>query len=47
LHNLIKLNHVLLVNRKIGPRSTVWCEKEMVDAAAYEFAEVKSDANNE
>ena len=27
-------------NRKIGPRSKVWCEKEMVDAAAYEFAEV-------
>ena len=27
-------------DREIGPRSKVWCEKEMVDAAAYEFAEV-------
>ena len=23
----------------------MWCEKEMVDAAAYEFAEVKSSVN--
>ena len=28
--------------RKIGPRSTVWTEKEMIDAAAYEFAEVNT-----
>ncbi|KAI0232089.1 Leukotriene A-4 hydrolase [Lamellibrachia satsuma] len=30
-----------LESRKIGPRSKVWCEKEMVDAAAYEFAETE------
>ena len=34
-------------NRKIGPRSKVWCEKEMVDAAAYEFAEVNSMIDKE
>lgn len=27
-----------LAGREIGPRSTVWCEPEMVDAAAWEFA---------
>ncbi|KAI9323384.1 peptidase family M1-domain-containing protein [Dichotomocladium elegans] len=26
-----------LVSREIGPRSSVWCEPEMVDAAAWEF----------
>ncbi|KAI9025948.1 peptidase family M1-domain-containing protein [Phycomyces nitens] len=26
-----------LVGREIGPRSTVWCEPEMVDQAAWEF----------
>lgn len=26
-----------LVGKEIGPRSTVWCEPEMVDAAAWEF----------
>lgn len=30
-----------LFYRKIGPRSHVWSEKEVVDSAAYEFAEVK------
>lgn len=30
-----------LENREIGPRSRVWCEREMVDAAAYEFAETE------
>lgn len=30
-----------LESRKIGPRSKVWSEKEMVDAAAYEFAETE------
>jgi len=30
-----------LVSRKIGPRSKVWCEKEMVDEAAEEFAETE------
>ncbi len=27
--------------REIGPRSKVWSEKEMVDAAAYEFGETE------
>jgi leukotriene-A4 hydrolase len=27
-----------LVSREIGPRSSVWCEPEMVDSAAWEFA---------
>ena len=26
--------------REVGPRTLVWSEKEMVDKAAYEFAEV-------
>jgi aminopeptidase N len=26
-----------LVGREIGPRSTVWCEPEVIDAAAWEF----------
>lgn len=26
-----------LVGREIGPRSTVWCEPEMVEQAAWEF----------
>jgi len=30
-----------LESRQIGPRSKVWSEKEMVDAAAYEFAETE------
>ena len=29
--------------RDIGPRSKVWSEKELVDRAAYEFAEVCSE----
>lgn len=29
-----------LTGREIGPRSTVWCEPEMVEQAAWEF-EVK------
>lgn len=28
--------------RRIGPRSHVWCEKEMVDKAAWEFEEVNT-----
>ena len=32
--------HVYLYSREIGPRSKVWCEREMVEKAAYEFAEV-------
>nr|XP_033807890.1 leukotriene A-4 hydrolase [Geotrypetes seraphini] len=31
-----------LEGRKIGPRTTVWSEKELVDEAAYEFAETES-----
>ncbi|KAG2184302.1 hypothetical protein INT44_009317 [Umbelopsis vinacea] len=30
-----------LAGREIGPRSTVWCEPEMVDAAAWEFADTE------
>jgi len=30
-----------LESRVIGPRSRVWCEREMVEAAAYEFAETE------
>ncbi|KAK3778253.1 hypothetical protein RRG08_060179 [Elysia crispata] len=30
-----------LESRNIGPRSKVWSEKELVDAAAYEFAETE------
>lgn len=26
-----------LAGREIGPRSTVWCEPEVVDQAAWEF----------
>ena len=28
------------VCRQIGPRSHVWCEKDMVEKAAWEFEEV-------
>ena len=27
-------------NRDIGPRSKVWAEKDVIEKAAYEFAEV-------
>ncbi|KAJ8657418.1 leukotriene A-4 hydrolase/aminopeptidase [Lichtheimia ornata] len=30
-----------LVGKEIGPRSTVWCEPEMVDAAAWEFEDTE------
>ena len=30
-----------LVSRKIGPRSSVWCEEEMVEKAQWEFEEVR------
>ena len=30
-----------LESRKIGPRSTVWSEKELVDKAAFEFSETE------
>uniref|UniRef100_A0A8C9VS20 Leukotriene A-4 hydrolase n=1 Tax=Scleropages formosus TaxID=113540 RepID=A0A8C9VS20_SCLFO len=32
----------VLESRDIGPRSKVWSEKELVDQAAYEFAETES-----
>ena len=35
-----------LLCRDIGPRSKVWSEKELVDAAAYEFAEVITQHNS-
>ena len=38
---LVAIASGALENREIGPRSRVWCEKEMVDAAAYEFAETE------
>lgn len=31
-----------IVGKKIGPRSTVWAEKEVVDSAAYEFDATES-----
>lgn len=31
-----------LESRKLGPRSSVWSEPEIVDKAKYEFAEVNS-----
>ena len=30
-----------LESRKVGPRSHVWSEKEFVEQAEYEFAEVR------
>jgi leukotriene-A4 hydrolase len=30
-----------LEEKKIGPRSSVWSEKEMIDAGAYEFADTE------
>lgn len=38
---LIALVVGALESRKIGPRSHVWSEKEVVDSAAYEFAETE------
>ncbi|KAI8386909.1 peptidase family M1-domain-containing protein [Blakeslea trispora] len=31
-----------LVGREIGPRSTVWCEPEMIEQAAWEFSDTES-----
>ncbi|KAI8890225.1 leukotriene A-4 hydrol [Backusella circina FSU 941] len=31
-----------LVSREIGPRSSVWCEPEMIDSAAWEFDDTES-----
>lgn len=35
-----------LVGREIGPRSTVWCEPEMVEQAAWEFSVREREMNN-
>uniref|UniRef100_A0A8C5MUF6 Leukotriene A-4 hydrolase n=1 Tax=Leptobrachium leishanense TaxID=445787 RepID=A0A8C5MUF6_9ANUR len=39
---LIALVVGALEGRKIGPRTTVWTEKEFLDASAYEFAETET-----
>ncbi len=31
-----------IVSRQIGPRSTIWAEPEVIDAAAYEFSDVET-----
>ncbi len=30
-----------LVSKEIGPRTSVWCEEEVLEAAAYEFEETE------
>lgn len=32
-----------LVGREIGPRSTVWCEPQMIEQAAWEFSVKEKD----
>lgn len=39
---LIAIGGGALVSRPLGPRSAVWSEAEMIEAAAYEFAETES-----
>ncbi|CAJ0963025.1 unnamed protein product [Ranitomeya imitator] len=41
---LIALVVGALEGRKIGPRTTVWTEKESLEASAYEFAETEKNA---
>uniref|UniRef100_A0A8C3LYV2 Leukotriene A-4 hydrolase n=1 Tax=Chrysolophus pictus TaxID=9089 RepID=A0A8C3LYV2_CHRPC len=36
------LTGIFTSNRKIGPRTLVWAEKELVDKSAYEFAETEA-----
>uniref|UniRef100_A0A803XVL9 Leukotriene A4 hydrolase n=1 Tax=Meleagris gallopavo TaxID=9103 RepID=A0A803XVL9_MELGA len=36
------LTGIFIFNRKIGPRTLVWAEKELVDKSAYEFAETEA-----
>uniref|UniRef100_A0A8B9NJ06 Leukotriene A4 hydrolase n=1 Tax=Accipiter nisus TaxID=211598 RepID=A0A8B9NJ06_9AVES len=36
------LHSIFTFNRKIGPRTLVWAEKELVDKSAYEFAEAEA-----
>ncbi|KAG9490488.1 hypothetical protein GDO78_006041 [Eleutherodactylus coqui] len=38
---LIALVVAVLEGRKIGPRTTIWTEKELLEASAYEFAETE------
>lgn len=38
---LIAIAIGVLEARKIGPRSHIWAEKEVIDAAAYEFADTE------
>ena len=35
-----------LQSRQIGPRSHVWAEPDVLDQAAFEFAEVLEETNN-
>ena len=39
---LIAIGAGAIVSKEIGPRSSVYCEQEVLDAAAYEFAETES-----
>lgn len=39
-HYMYMSCNVLCMCRRIGPRSHVWCEKELVEKAAWEFGEV-------
>ena len=36
------MSYVLCMYRRIGPRSHIWCEKELVEKAAWEFEEVQN-----
>merc|ERR1711953_994423 len=38
---LVAIASGALESREIGPRSRVWCEAEMIDAAAFEFSETE------
>uniref|UniRef100_A0A8C0IA90 Leukotriene A4 hydrolase n=1 Tax=Bubo bubo TaxID=30461 RepID=A0A8C0IA90_BUBBB len=40
IHGVISV--IFTLNRKIGPRTLVWAEKELVDKSAYEFAEAEA-----
>uniref|UniRef100_A0A8C9G3M1 Leukotriene A4 hydrolase n=1 Tax=Pavo cristatus TaxID=9049 RepID=A0A8C9G3M1_PAVCR len=40
--NVSCLTGIFTSNRKIGPRTLVWAEKELVDKSAYEFAETEA-----
>jgi leukotriene-A4 hydrolase len=39
---LIAIGAGAITSKEIGPRSAVWCEKEILEAAAFEFAETES-----